>query len=387
MSQLQLIVEHLRFFRVRSLLMLLTVVLAFVTFGILGALRYSLDSGDASVSERRVIVAHEAGLMQTLPIAYLKRIKALPGVESVSHATWQGTYYRESRDMMMSFAVDPETWLSGHPDMEVSPQARAAFFADRRGMLVAKPLADKYGWKIGDAVPLQSMLYAAPKGDPAWTYIITGTFITSDSGGGRNYAVTHYDYLNENRQIWRDTVGTFVVTPQVGTSAAILSQQIDAMFAQSEAPTSTTTDKAFHAEFFTQFGDVVTMIEVIIGVTFVSLILVVTSGMALSTRQRSRDIGVLRVIGFSDASVYRLIIGQTALLVGGGAGLGLGIAFVFNRLVTTALPQFLPNISLPLPVIAEAAAITAVLALVTAIVPVLIALRVRPVEAFTLEQA
>lgn len=386
MSQLRLVLEHLRYFRIRSLLMLLTVTLAFVTFGILGALRYSLDSGDSSIAERRLIVAHEAGLMQTLPIAYLKRIAALPGVETVSHATWQGNYYREARDMMMSFAVDPATWLAGHPDMEMSATARRAFLADRRAMLVAQALAAKYGWKVGDQVPLSSMFYAAPKGDPAWTYLIAGTFVSSDAGGGRNYAITHFDYLNENRQIWRDTVGTFVVTPRPGISAPVLAQQIDALFAGSESPTSTTTDRAFHAEFFTQFGDIVRMIKIVVGVTFLSLILVVTSGIALSTRQRSRDIGVLRVVGFSPLRVYSLIVGQTGLIVAAGAVAGLLLAALFNRLVTAALPQFLPDITMPLPVIAEAAAIAGVLALVTAAMPAMIALRVRPVAAFAIEQ-
>ncbi len=387
MSQLRLIVEHLWFFRVRSLLMLLTVVLAFATFGVLGALRYSLDSGDSSVSERRLIVAHEAGLMQTLPIAYLKRIAALPGVESVSHATWQGEYYREARDMLMTFAVDPASWLAGHPDMEITPEVRTAFLANRRAIVVARALAAKYGWHTGQQIPLRSIFYDAPKGDPAWTYILAGTFVSKDAGGGRNYAITHYDYLNENRQIWRDTVGTFVVTPRADASAAVLAQKIDALFAQSAAPTSTTTDRAFHAEFFTQFGDIVRMIKIVIGVTFVSLILVVSSGMALSTRQRSCDIGVLRVLGYSPARVYALIGGQAALLVAGGAAAGLLIASGFNHLVTASLPQILPDITMPLPVVLEAVVITAVLTLATALLPTLIALRVRPVAAFAIEQA
>ena len=387
MKELKLILEHLRFFRARSILMLVTIVLAFATFGILGALRYSLDSGDASVSERRMIVAHEAGLMQSLPMAYLERIKALPGVQTVSHATWQGTYYRESRDMMMAFAVDPATWLDTHPDMIVSDDARRAFIAERRGLLVSEGLATKYGWKVGDVVPLSSIIYTAPKGDKAWNFIVSGIFRTSDEGGGRNYAVSHYDYLNENRSLWRDSVGTFVVTPQAGVPVAELSQRIDAAFANSPAPTSTTTDRAFHAEFFAQFGDVVSMIQIVIAVTFTSLVLVVSSAMALSTRQRSRDIGVLRVLGYSNAKVYRLIIGQTAFLQAGGAAIGLCLAYLFNWQVTAALPQFLPALGMPVPVMVAALLIALALALLTAAIPTVIALRVKPVEAFAMEQA
>lgn len=387
MSELKLILEHLKFFKLRSTLMLVTVVLAFVTFGVLGALRYSLASGDGSISERRLIVAHEAGLMQTLPMAYHQRIKALPGAETVSHGTWQGTYFRESRDMMMSFAVDPATWLASHPDMEMDSRTRIAFLGDRRALLASQALADKYGWKPGAAVPLKSILYPGPGGDPAWTYIYAGSFVSTADGGGRNYAISHYDYLNESRDLWRDSVGTFVVTPKAGVTAQALARDIDALFAEADAPTSTTTDAAFHAEFFAQFGDVVSMIQIIIGVTFTSLMLVVTSGMALSTRQRGRDIGVLRVLGYSNGKVYRLIIGQTCALVVGGAALGLAAAAIFNHWISAEMPQFLPSIGLPTPVIAEAGAIALALALATAIVPTLIALRVRPVEAFKLEQA
>jgi putative ABC transport system permease protein len=387
MKELKLILEHLRYQRTRSLLLLVTIVLAFATFGILGALRYSLNSGDASVTDRRLIVAHEAGLMQTLPLSYLERIRKLPGVQTVSHATWQGIYYREARDMIMSFAVDPATWLDTHPDMVVTPEARAAFLRERRGMLVSEALAAKYGWKVGDAVPFSSIIYQAPAGEPAWTFIIAGLFRTSDDGGGRNYAVGHYGYLNENRSLWRDSVGTFVVTPRADVPVAQLAQRIDAMFATDTAPTSTTTDRAFHAEFFAQFGDVVSMIQIVIGVTFASLVLVVSSALALSTRQRSRDIGVLRVLGYSNGRVYRLVVGQAALLMAGGAAVGLALAFIFNWRVTAALPQFLPDLGLPLPVLLLAAAIALLLAFVTAAIPTAIALRVKPVEAFAMEQA
>jgi putative ABC transport system permease protein len=387
MNELKLIVEHLAFFRMRSILLLLTVTLGFSLFGILGALHYSLNSGAASVSERRLIVAHEAGVMQALPLAHRERLSKLPGVQAVSQATWQGLYYREQRDMLMSFAVEPAGWLDSHPDMVMTPQVRAAFLADRRGILVSEGLARKYGWKAGDAVPLGSILFRPPSGEQAWVYIVSGTFVPAIEGGGRNYAITHYDYLNENRDLWRDTASTFVVAPAPGVGAAALAQRIDELFAPSEAPTSTATDRAFHNEFFAQFGDVVSMIRIVIGVTFLSLLLIVTSGMALSTRQRSREIGVLRVLGYSNGRVYRLIIGQTVVLILGGAVLGLLAAFLFNWRMTAAYPEFLPAITLELPIILQAGVIVLAMAAVTVVMPALIALRVKPVDAFQMEQA
>jgi putative ABC transport system permease protein len=210
MKHLKLIVEHLRYFRARSLFMFVAITLAFLTYGVLGSLRYSLNSGEASISEQRLVTTHEMGLMQALPLAYHKRIRMIDGVGQVGHATWMGSFFQEQRNMLMAFAVDAPVWLAQHPDMVVSEAARSRFLRDRRGMLVSRPLALKYGWKVGDAVPLKSVLFIPPSGDPAWTYIVSGVFTSNNAGGGRNYIITHYDYLNEDRRLWPNTVGTFI---------------------------------------------------------------------------------------------------------------------------------------------------------------------------------
>ena len=384
MKDLKLILEHLRYFKARSLLMFVAISLAFLTYGVLGSLRYSLNSGEASVSEQRLITTHEMGLMQTLPLAYLERIRKIEGVGRVGYATWMGSFFQEQRNMLMAFAVDGPVWLAQHPDMAVSEEARSRFLEDRRGMLISRPLALKYGWKVGDAVPLKSILFAPLSGDLSWTYIVSGVFTSNDAGGGRNYIITHYDYMNKDRRLWPNTVGTFMVTPAKGTTVTELARRIDAEFVDSAAPTSTMTDKAFHAEFFAQFGNVVDMITLVILVTFSSVMIIVTSGMALSIRQRTRDIGILRAIGYSDIKIYWLVIGQTGTIVVMGACLGLASTAFFNRWITLKLPQFLPDIVLPRPLVTEALLIIAAVTIITAIVPVLIAVRVRPIEAFTM---
>lgn len=383
---IKLILEHLRYQGGRAALTLLCVAIAFLTFGMLGTLRYSLDSGDPSVSEQRLIVTHRAGLMEPLPFASARRLAEIAGVARVGHATWTGTYFREPRNLLMAFAVDPGAWLAQHPDMVVASDARQRFMAAKNGMLVSAPLAAKLGWHIGDPVPLQSILYMPGSGQPAWSYTLSGVFTSSDSGGGRNYIVTHYNYLNDNRNLWKDMVGTFMVTPKPGVSADALARRIDEAFAQSPYPTATTTDRAFHAAFFAQFGDVLAMIKAVTATTLVSLVLIVASSMALSIRQRSRDIGVLRVIGFSGWGICRLVYGQTGLLMLAGAGLGLGAAAVANHWLTRRMPEYLPDITMPVPVIGQAMLVAAGITLVAAIFPALVALWVRPVQAFRMEQ-
>lgn len=381
MNELQIIWRYQAFFRRRSVLLTAAVSLAFCTFGILGALRYSMNGVEDSAAGRRLMVMSHAGPMQVLPLSALDTLRDIDGLESISYATWQGLYYREQSNMFMSFAVDPGTWLETHPDMEVDEATRQAFLSDRRSLLVSVDIADEYGWKKGDSVPLKSLLFSPPSGEVAWNYIIAGVFHPAIGGGGRNYMVSHYDYLNENREIWKDTVGSFVISLDPNVSVDDASARIDAAFETTSWPTYTTSDQVFHKEFFAQFGDIASMIETVIGITFGSLILMMSSGMALATRLRRRDIGIMRVIGYSNSKVVRIVAGQTMTIVFAGALVGMAIAYVFNMTITSLYPEVLPDIDLPVPIILQGLVIGLALGAIAAVIPACIALRTKPIEA------
>lgn len=385
MNDLSLIWRHHAFFRRRTLLLMAAVALAFCTFGILGALRYSLEGGDNSIGARRLMVMSDSGPMQVLPLSALDTLRGIDALETISYATWEGLYFREQSNMFMSFAVDPDTWVSTHPDMLMDEATRQAFVSDRRALLVSADIADKFGWKKGDAVPLQSLLFSPPTGEPAWTFIVAGVFEPTVGGAGRNYAVSHYDYLNENRDNWKNTVGSYVITLKPGASVDDVGAAIDTAFETTAWPTYTSSDQVFHKEFFAQYGDIVSMIELVIGVTFGALMLMVGSGMALATRQRRRDLGVLRVIGYSGARILRIVVGQTLTVVLAGAALGLLVAYVFNVVITSMYPEVLPAIHLPVAVVGQGLGIGIVLGMAAAAIPAVIALRTRPIEALAEE--
>ena len=386
MNELLVVLEQLRRQRLRTVVLLASIALTFAAYAILGTLRYSLDSGDDDISGRRLIVTHQAGLSEQLPLASMAQLQALPGVDVVGHATWFGAYYQDQRQMQMAFAVEPHAWLAQHPDMIVEPAAANAFYAQRDSMLVARALAERYGWKVGDTVPLGSILFSAPAGERAWRFRVAGLFTSADSGGGRNYIVLHYAYLNEGRSLWKDTVGSYMVTPRPGQDVQALASAIDAAFANTSTPTNTNTDQAFHAEFFAQFGNVTFLIKSVIAAAFASLMLVVVSTLALSVRQGARDIGVLKTLGYSHARVLRLVFWQSGALVVLGAALGLALGAGFNAAVVRHLSQFMPDVVMPLPVLAEAALIALAAAVATGALPALMALRIRPLEAFAIEQ-
>lgn len=385
MNELTLIWRYHRFFRLRSLLLTAAVALAFCTFGILGALRYSMNGGDNSMASRRLMAMSDAGAMQVLPLSSIDAIRKVEGLDTISYATWIGLYYREQSNMFMSFAVEPQTWLDTHPDMEMDEATRKAFLGDRRAILVSADIAAKFGWKKGDSIPLQSLLFRPPHGERAWNHIVAGIFDSTKGAGSRNFAVTHYDFLNENRELWKDTVGSFVITLKPHVTADDASQRIDTALETSAWPSYTSSDQVFHNEFFAQFGDIVSMIEMVVVVTFCALMLMVSSGMALGVRQRRRDLGIMRVIGYSNAKILRIVIGQTMMVVLVGAMLGMLIAFVFNWAVTSKYPEILPHLYLPIPVLVQGLVIGVLLSLIAAAIPAYIALRTKPVEAMAEE--
>jgi len=385
MNELNFIWRYHRFFGMRSVLLTGAVMLAFATFGILGALRYSMNGGDNSIAARRLMVMNDAGTMQSFPLAAMDAIRKVRGLQTISYATWLGLYYREQSTMFMSFAVEPKTWLDTHPDMVMDESTKQAFLGDPRAILVSTDIAAKFGWKKGDSVPLQSLLFRPPKGEAAWNYIVAGVFTSTKGAGSRNFAITHYNYLNQNRDMWKDTVSSFIVTPDQNVTADDASQRIDTVLATSAWPSYTSTDQVFHREFFAQFGDITAMIQMVVVVTFATLMLIVSSGMALGVRQRRRDLGIMRVIGYSNVRILRIVVGQTMMVVLTGAMLGNVFAFVFNWALTAKYPEILPHLYLPVPILAQGLAIAIVLSLIAAAIPAYIALRTKPVEAMAEE--
>jgi len=382
MSSLRFTLDEMRFYRLRAILIVLSTAFSFLAYGMLSTLRYSLQSGESSLAESRLIVTHRDGLMQTLPLAMHDQIQELNGVGKIGHATWTGSYYHEPDELMMALAVEPQAWLDQHPDMIVSAEARGRFLGTRDGMLASEALARKYGWTVGERIPFGSILYAPPPGEKAWSYQLVGTFRTDDSGGGRNYIVSHFGYLNENRTVWRDTVGSYMVTPDADVTAKRLADVIDGAFAAAPVPTSSSTDRAFHDQFFQQFGDVVSIIKVIISITFVSVVLVVTSGLALAVRQAARHFGLLRVLGYADARIVSLVVTQALILIATGAVLGLGGATITNWMLARYLPDFMPDIVMPWKVVGEAGLMALLIVAVVATLPSWLALRISPIEAF-----
>ena len=366
--------------RLRNVLLLITIATGFLVFAVLGTSNYSMSGGSDQKAANRLMVLSQNGLTQPLPLAYSSRIAALEGVESISHATWFGLYYQDRRNDILTFAVDPVSWIDQHHEMIVSPEHVKAFTSTRDGMLVSHSIAERFGWKVGDVVPFRSVLFDNAN-TGFWSLRLTGLFRTHEDAGGRNYIVTHYDYLNENREFWHDSVSTFMVMPEDFSRVNELASTIDEAFSRSDLRTFTTTDKAFHVGFFEQLGDLFFLIRSVLLVAFTSIILVVVSTLTLTIRQRTRSIAVLKTLGYSNGRVIRIVFMETLGLavLGGAAGLLMGIGV--NELLISQF-TIIPDINLPWPVVLQALVLIMGLGVVSGLLPAWLALRMKPVEAF-----
>jgi putative ABC transport system permease protein len=331
-------------------------------------------------SALRLVVRHRISLFNTLPAAYRQKIEKVPGVESVVGSMWYGGIYKDPSNFFANFSVDTDQFFQVYPDLEMPKDQKEAFVKDRMGAIAGKNLADRFGWKVGDRFFLKSN-----------TWPIDGVEVTLRGiyEGGSDDASSfyfHWDYWNElmKQQYgeW-DQTGTFSVRVQSADDVGRVAEQIDTLFRNSNYPTKTETEKAFVLSFVSMLGDVQTFITSIISVVVFAIILIAANTMAMSIRERSREIGVLKAIGFRSRQVLGLLIGESVALALGGALIGTLAA----RLIYHALPLaqmtsgFVQSLDVTAGIILSCSGIGAVVGLVSAGLPAWQASRKPVVEA------
>jgi putative ABC transport system permease protein len=312
--------------KVRTIFTLLSVFVAFLLFGLLMTIRTAFSFGVEIAGLDRLVLIHKVSLIMPLPVSYLERLRATEGVALASHQTWFGGVYQDPANFFAQIAVEPETFLQIYPEFKVPPDQLKAWLADRQGVLVGVDLAKRFGWKIGDRIPIQGTIWQ-PKTD--WQFNVVGMYDGGD-GVDNTQFFFRYDYLDENRAGGAGAVGWYVVKIQDPTQARAMGAKFDAMFANSSAETKTTTEKGFVEGFAKQVGDIgAIMVAILVAVLF-TMLLVAANTMAQSVRERTNEIGVLKTLGFSSTSILGLVLGESLLIavLGGAAGLAVAWAIV-----------------------------------------------------------
>ena len=323
--------------KTRTLLTLLSVVAAFLLFGMLDSVRVAFNSGGQVAGANRMITSSRLSITQMLPYSLTEQIRATPGVKQAAYAAWFGGIYRDPKNFFANFSVSPD-YLDLYPEFNLPDAQKKAWLADRRGAIVGASLAQRHGWRVGDTIPLQATIFPT-KGSNNWEFTLRGIYTVDDpkQKAQENVLFFHWKYFDEANDYVKGRVGWFVVNPTSGDGADKVAGAIDRLSANSDHETKTQTEQAFNQAFAKQFADIGLIVTAIMGAVFFTLLLLTGNTMAQAVRERIPELAVLKTIGFSNRSVLWLVLAEAVLLVVLGGVLGLGIAALIMPGVSAAI--------------------------------------------------
>ena len=330
MKFLPLVIRNLMRRKIRTIFTVLSVMIAFVLFGALMAIRAAFTMGVEVAGADRLMVIHKVSIIQPLPKSYGDRIRATSGVTDLTHANWFGAYYQDPNSFFANMAVDPESWMRMYPEYELPEEHKKAWLGNRTGAIVGVDTARKYGWKVGDRVPLISPIYRKPDGAP-WEFTISGIYDSPVKGVDKTQFFFHWEYLNQtfqNSGFFSGVVGWYVFRVADPATSDQLAKTIDTMFANSPAETKTATEKAFVSDFAKQVGDIGAIMIAIAAIVMGFILFVAGNSMAQSVRERINELGVLKTLGYKDGRILGLILLESCTIAVLGGGIGLLIAWI-----------------------------------------------------------
>ena len=349
MKYLHLIWAALFRSKTRTLLTLLSVVAAFLLFGMLDSVRVAFSSGGSVAGANRLIVASRLSITQMLPYRLGPQIEATQGVDQVTYAAWFGGIYQDPKNFFPNFSVGPG-YFDLYPEYVIAPAQRKAYEANRTGAVVGAALATRHGWKVGDTIPLQATIFPT-KGSNDWSFKLEAIFNIDDAKrrGEENQLLFHWNYFDEANDYVKGRVGWYIVKLDSGADASRVALAIDALSANSDHETKTQTEQAFNQAFAKQFADIGLIVTAIMAAVFFTLLLLTGNTMAQAVRERIPELAVLKTIGFSNRSVLALVLAESVLLIVLGGLIGMGIAALLMPGVSAAsggiiqLPSVLPQ--------------------------------------------
>ncbi|MBK8857443.1 MAG: FtsX-like permease family protein [Opitutaceae bacterium] len=365
--------------KLRTSLTLLSILVAFVLFGFLCAVKQALVGGVALAGADRLIVRHKVSIIQMLPESYQARMERIPGVAAAAHQTWFGGIYQDPKNFFMQCPVVPEQFMAMFPEFILPADQMTAWLATRTGAIVGRNTAERFQWKIGDKIPIMSPIWLRKP----WEFDLVGIFDGKEKGTDTTSFYFRYDYFDEARQAqnWgQGQVGWFTIKVDDPAQAAAVAQAVDREFENSPAETKTEPEGAFAQAFVNQIGNIAFIIAGILSAVFFTILLVTGSTMSQAVRERIGELGVLKAIGFTNRQVLGLVLAESCLLTVAGGGLGLALAWL---LTARGDPTggMMPMFFFPVRDILIGFALSVALGVITGILPAQQAMRLRVADA------
>jgi putative ABC transport system permease protein len=369
MKFLPLIWSNLMRRKVRTVCTGLSIFVAFVLIGALMSIRAGFSRGVDLTGADRLVVSHKSSFNQPMPLAYRDRLAAMPGVAAVAYIAWFPGFYQDPRNDFPKLAVDAEHWFEMYTDLWIVPEDQLARWkANRTGAVVGQDLAERFGWSIGDRIPITGTMW--PKlGGGAWELTVEGIYSGSRgrSNGSLDLLFFHYTYLNDTRALGQDFVDSYRVRVGDSAHANDLAQRIDASFANSPFETTTSTENAFVRAIGEQIGDVGAIVIAILGPVLFTILLICGNTMAQAVRERANELAVLETLGFTPGRVVGLVLAESFVLPLTAGGVGFAAWVLIQQMNPTG--GTVPMSPLSISDVAFAAAIAVLIGLTAGIVP------------------
>ena len=367
--------------KLRLVFTFMSILLAFLMFGMLDALRTSLAGVVNVVGADRMLVQSKINMTVALPRAQYEQIRATPGVRAATPFNWFGGMYKDAKRPMQMQATEPAQLLAVYPEIKLEPEEIQAWEKNRQGLVIGKVLAESNGWKIGDRVPIRSQIWRKLDGSDTWQFDIVGIYDVAGSGVNRSSAFFHYSYFNESLQFGKDSSGMIAVRVDDPKNADAISERIDRLFENSPFETKTATERQFVKRLLAQVGDIGSILVSVTAAVFFTMLLVTANTMAQSVRERTNEIGVLKTLGFSGQSILTLVLLESLFLTLSGGLIGLVLAWFMANGVGALVQNYFPSFHIGAATFTVGIALMLAFGLITGAWPALTAMRLKIVDA------
>ncbi len=366
----------------KKLRLILTVgsfAVALFLFAFLAVVRGAFNRGADIAGADRLVVINRVSIIQPLPLAYRDKIQRIPGVKAVTHNNWFGGVYQDEKNFFPQFVIDVENQRKVIPELVVPDDQWQNFVKDRQGAIAGAKTAKRFGWKIGDRIPIKNIAYGV---SGTWEFNLDGIYHSERAGGDEGQFWLQWDYFEERMPAsFKGNAGWYVVKLDSPENAPSVAKAIDEMAANSSFETKTDTESAFAANWVKQFGNIQFLIMTIGSVVFFTLLLVTGNTMAISVRERAAELAVLKAIGFSDRWVLFFVLAESLIIAAVGGLLGLGLALLAIPALATALNGMLPTLILSPTILSLGLATALLVGVVSGLLPGIGAMRMRVVNA------
>lgn len=332
--------------KVRFWLTCISVMVAFFLFTTLSGVNHALTANVSNSNQYRLMTSHKISLTQSLPINYKQKISALSGVKQMSYASWFGGFYQNEKNQLPVTAVDHETYFDLFDEYHIPTEQLIQWKNTRTGIVIGQSLADKYGWKIGDKVPLSSSIWMNKSGSFNWSFTVSAIYQTAEHSGTNNKVFFQHAYFDKGRAYARNSMSwlSTELTDKANVDDVIVA--IDKLFIHTNSPTRTTTEQVFIKERAQQFVDMAMVINLVVIAVFFTLLLIVCNTMIQTIRERNNESAMMKALGFSSLSLIQGVYLESLLLLGLGAFAGSLLAYLLITVVGQNFNCFLPGISI-----------------------------------------